>query len=97
MFGPVGADGYPMRIWNKETGAIDHAVAEQWRKYDLLDVINSHPVLKNSGAYYGPRGPFEMRGHPTVVRPTAAARRPADSQRLWELSERETGVTYTWH
>ena len=50
-----------------------------------------------SGAYYGPRGPFEMRGHPTVVRPTAAARRPADSQRLWELSERETGVTYTWH
>ena len=48
-YSPVGADGYPMRIWNKETGAIDHAVAEQWRKYDLLDVI------KTTWATLGPK------------------------------------------
>jgi hypothetical protein len=34
-FSPVGPDGYPMRVWDKRTGVIDHAVAEQWKKYDL--------------------------------------------------------------
>ncbi len=38
-YSPVGADGYPLPIWNKETGAIDHAVAATWKKYDLLDVL----------------------------------------------------------
>ena len=45
-YSPVGADGYPRRIWDKRTGAIDHAVAETWRKYDLLDVLKAHwPTL----------------------------------------------------
>jgi len=35
VFSPVGPDGYPARLWNKETGEIDHGVAEQWKKYDL--------------------------------------------------------------
>ena len=41
-FSPVGSDGYPVRIWNKETGVIDHAVAEKWKKYDLLDVVKTN-------------------------------------------------------
>ena len=40
-YSPVGSDGYPMRIWNKQTGAIDRAVAERWKKYDLLDVLKA--------------------------------------------------------
>jgi hypothetical protein len=40
-YSPVGADGYPRRIWNKQTGEIDHAVAEQWKKYDLLNVLKT--------------------------------------------------------
>jgi hypothetical protein len=45
-YSPVGADGYPQRVWNKETGAIDHAVAEKWKKYDLLDVLRTNwPTL----------------------------------------------------
>jgi hypothetical protein len=37
MYGPVGADGYPRPIWNHQTGAIDHEVAQYWRDngYDL--------------------------------------------------------------
>jgi S-formylglutathione hydrolase FrmB len=35
VFGPRGADGLPIPIWDPQTGAIDHAVAEQWKKYDL--------------------------------------------------------------
>ena len=41
-YSPVGTDGYPLRIWNKQTGVIDHTVAQQWKKYDLLDVLKSH-------------------------------------------------------
>jgi S-formylglutathione hydrolase FrmB len=35
VFSPAGPDGYPARLWNKETGEIDHNVAEAWKKYDL--------------------------------------------------------------
>jgi hypothetical protein len=41
-YSPVGKDGYPLRLWDKQTGAIDHAVAEKWKKYDLLDVLRTN-------------------------------------------------------
>lgn len=40
VYSPVGADGYPKRIWNKLTGEIDHVVAAYWReRYDLLHIL----------------------------------------------------------
>lgn len=40
VYSPVGPDGYPADIWNKQTGAIDHKVAEYWRQnYDLMDIL----------------------------------------------------------
>jgi hypothetical protein len=40
VYSPVGPDGYPKRLWNKETGEIDHAVAEHWREnYDLRHIL----------------------------------------------------------
>jgi hypothetical protein len=41
-YSPVGPDGYPRRIWNKETGAIDRSVAEQWKKYDLRRILETN-------------------------------------------------------
>jgi hypothetical protein len=38
-YSPVGPDGYPRRLWNKETGAIDKSVAEQWKKYDMAEIL----------------------------------------------------------
>jgi hypothetical protein len=36
VYSPVGADGYPRRIWDKRTGVIDPQVAAYWREnYDL--------------------------------------------------------------
>ncbi|MBN2246213.1 MAG: hypothetical protein JW755_10250 [Candidatus Aminicenantes bacterium] len=36
VFSPIGENGYPMRIWDKLTGEIDHSVAEYWREnYDI--------------------------------------------------------------
>jgi len=34
-FSPRGYDGKPVPLWNPKTGEIDHAVAEQWKRYDL--------------------------------------------------------------
>lgn len=41
-YSPVGDDGYPRRIWNKATGDIDRTVAERWRKYDLLHILQTN-------------------------------------------------------
>ncbi|MBC6995912.1 alpha/beta hydrolase-fold protein [Neolewinella lacunae] len=36
VYSPVGKDGYPQRIWDKQTGKIDFHVALHWREnYDL--------------------------------------------------------------
>ena len=40
VFSPMGEDGYPMRIWDKKTGEIDHDVAEYWREnYDMRHIL----------------------------------------------------------
>ncbi|MFO0893184.1 MAG: alpha/beta hydrolase-fold protein [Isosphaeraceae bacterium] len=40
VYSPVGADGYPRRIWDKTTGAIDPEVAKYWRAhYDLRAIL----------------------------------------------------------
>jgi NAD(P)-dependent dehydrogenase (short-subunit alcohol dehydrogenase family) len=46
------------------------------------------------GQFIGPAGRSGMRGHPAVVEPVAAARDPELAARLWEVSERLTGVRY---
>ena len=48
----------------------------------------------SGGTYVGPDGPFEGRGHPTIVGRSGAASDDAAARRLWELSEQETGVPF---
>jgi hypothetical protein len=39
-YSPVGADGYPRRIWDKVTGQIDKEVAAYWKeRYDLVHIM----------------------------------------------------------
>jgi hypothetical protein len=44
VFGPVGADGYPVPLWDKRTGHMDHAVAGYMRDhgYDLRAYLQDH-------------------------------------------------------
>ena len=42
MLGPVGDDGYPVPLWDQETGQIDREVAEYWRRNDLSDYLRTH-------------------------------------------------------
>jgi hypothetical protein len=40
VYSPVGPDGYPKRIWDKRSGAIDHEVAKFWQEnYDLSYIL----------------------------------------------------------
>ena len=49
-YSPMGENGYPMRLWDKESGEIDHEVAEYWREnYDLVH------ILKRDWATLGPK------------------------------------------
>jgi S-formylglutathione hydrolase FrmB len=38
-FGPRGADGLPVPIWDSQNGQINHHVAEHWRKYDFRELL----------------------------------------------------------
>jgi NAD(P)-dependent dehydrogenase (short-subunit alcohol dehydrogenase family) len=46
------------------------------------------------GSYVGPDGLFEQRGHPKIVGSSAASRDLGTARRLWELSEKLTGVGF---
>jgi hypothetical protein len=47
VYGPVGPDGYPAQIFNKETGEIDPKVAAYWKEhYDISDILQRNwPTL----------------------------------------------------
>jgi hypothetical protein len=50
VYGPVGKDGYPQPIFDKETGVIDPAVAAYWKEhYDLS------AILQRDWATLGPK------------------------------------------
>ena len=46
------------------------------------------------GQYYGPGGLAELRGYPTVVRSSARSHDEGLQRRLWEVSEKLTGVVF---
>jgi hypothetical protein len=45
-------------------------------------------------SYTGPGGYQEVRGHPRAAGRSVAAADTASAERLWELSERLTGVSF---
>ena len=46
------------------------------------------------GQYWGPDGFKELRGYPVLATPSRQSRDEAIQQRLWQVSEELTGVTY---
>ena len=48
----------------------------------------------DGGAYIGPDGFRETRGHPTFVDVIPEGRDPEVGRRLWEVSEKLTGVRF---
>jgi S-formylglutathione hydrolase FrmB len=42
VYGPRGADGRPTVLWDPQTGVINPALVEQWKKYDLRMVMEEN-------------------------------------------------------
>jgi hypothetical protein len=42
VFSPRGPDGQPIPLWDAQTGKINHAIAEHWKKYDLRLVLEQN-------------------------------------------------------
>ncbi|SDS82042.1 oxidoreductase [Actinoplanes derwentensis] len=57
-----------------------------------LRAATGHGV--KGGQFFGPRGPFELFGEVTEVRPSREAADPAVGKRLWTAAEELTGVRY---
>ncbi len=57
VFSPRGEDGRPLRVFDRDTGRIDHAVAESWRRFDIRDRV------RREWAELGPR----LRGKVRVI------------------------------
>ena len=50
VFGPKGADGFPERIWDKRTGAINKTTAAYWREhFDLKHIMQRDWEAKGLG------------------------------------------------
>lgn len=49
LYGPKGADGLPAHLFDPQSGAIDPAIAEHWKKYDLKLIV------KENWAELGPK------------------------------------------
>ena len=73
------------------------------RVFGQSDVMGALPQLYAAtmpdvagNDYWGPDGFAEQRGHPERVGRNRSARDADMARRLWETSERLTGVTYDW-
>ncbi|MCB9877865.1 MAG: hypothetical protein H6835_09715 [Planctomycetes bacterium] len=68
VFSPRGDDGRPMRMFDVETGAIDRAVAEAWRRYDITALLRRDwptlgPKLRGKlHVFCGTKDTFRLEG-----------------------------------
>jgi NAD(P)-dependent dehydrogenase (short-subunit alcohol dehydrogenase family) len=74
--------------------AIGNRLLAQSADMGALPTLHAAVVDLPGGTYIGPDGRFEQSGHPKIVTSNAASRNTDTAARLWDLSERLTGVTY---
>ena len=71
-----------------------NAVVAQSDAMGALPSLYAATMPLPSGAYVGPDGPGEMRGHPKLSTPNGRGRDEETARRLWEVSEELTGVRF---
>ncbi len=91
------------------TGLADHFISKRftWFVRGIMKLLfqsaemGALPGLRaavdpnaRGGEYYGPDGKGERSGYPVVVSSSTASHNPLDAKKLWEVSERLTGVNY---
>lgn len=73
---------------------IEHLIGQDARMGSLPTLRAAVDPGVSGGEYYGPGGLFEMHGYPKRVESSARSHDAAVQRRLWQESERLTGVTF---
>lgn len=93
---PHGRPTAPIMTWSYKLGVL--FTPFMWQEVDdgvLPPLYAATSPRAEGGQFYGPRGIYESgRGGVTVAKTPARATNDGDNRRLWEMSERLTGVTY---
>ncbi|WP_433599907.1 oxidoreductase [Nocardia sp. CA-135953] len=76
--------------------ALGNRLLAQSAEMGALSEIFAATEQVESGAFYGPDGWGGLRGYPGLSGSTAASKDEQVARGLWELSEKLTGVTYTF-
>jgi NAD(P)-dependent dehydrogenase (short-subunit alcohol dehydrogenase family) len=84
----------PARWYERLAGLIGNLLIAQSAEMGALPTLYAAVADLPSGTFVGPGGPGEIRGRPRVVSAAARAYDEPLARRLWELSERLTGVRY---
>ncbi len=85
----------PSRVYERVAMAVSNKVIAQSAEMGALPTLYAATVPDlPSGAFVGPDGLFEGRGHPRIVTAAGKAYDPVTARRLWEASEELTGVRY---
>jgi hypothetical protein len=93
VYGPQGADGYPAAIWDKQTGKIDHDVAEEWRSMDLTEYVEANwpsigPELKGKlRVYVGDDDTFFLNNGVSVFQGVVEALRRPRAHSVFEYGK----------
>ena len=74
--------------------AISSIMTQSTSMGTLSEVMASVDPYVKGGEYYGPGGFREWRGNPVKVESNEASHNLKDAQKLWELSENLTGITF---
>ncbi|GAA2735054.1 oxidoreductase [Actinocorallia aurantiaca] len=85
--GPTGLLNLSGRIGNL-------LLAQHVTKGALDQLYAATAPAVQGGEFYGPDGWGENRGHPKPVNPAPSATDPDTARRLWEVSEKLTGVSF---
>lgn len=83
--------GSTLRLWLMKAA---NALIAQDPEQGALPLLYAATESDAGGAYVGPGGFRNMRGHPTPQRSSARSYDEATAERLWSVSEELTGVTY---
>lgn len=87
----------PIGLWRVVFGRIGNPLLAQGAPAGALPQLYAatQPGVA-SGEFIGPAGPMELRGAPTRVTLAPVAADAGTGRRLWELSERATGVRFAF-
>ena len=75
---------------------VANAVLAQPAAMGALPTLMAATSTLPGGSYVGPTGLGSMRGAPDIVKSSPASYDVDVAKRLWEVSERLTGVTFTF-